>query len=81
MFPGMNEYQFATFFIVVKQEQIKQELKTNILHMDIVIKSLYKFIVKNKKYILAKFTTQYDSLNDKEFFTSVINILKTVNNI
>ena len=76
MFSGMDEYQFAKFFVVAKQEQIGQKLEIKHLYMDMVIQTVYKFIIKNKKSILSKFANQYDSLYDKKFFNNIIFVLK-----
>jgi len=76
MFPDMDEYQFATFFVVAKQEQIGQELEIKHLYMNMVIHTVYKFIMKNKKSILSKFANQYDSLYDKKFFNNIMSVLK-----
>lgn len=77
MFPHMDEYQFATFFIAINQERIKKELKIKQLCMVNAIKTVQKFVIRNKKNILAKFKSEYDSLSDKEFLISVINVLKS----
>ncbi len=73
----MDEYQFATFFIAINQERIKKELKIKQLCMVNAIKTVQKFVIRNKKNILAKFKSEYDSLSDKEFLISVINVLKS----
>ncbi len=72
----MSEYEFATFYVVIKQEQIKQDLQIKILYIESVIKIVAEFISKNKKCIQKKYKTQYDSLDDENFYSDVINILK-----
>ena len=55
LFPGMDEYLFAQFFVVIKQEQIKKELQIKQLYMDMVIKIVRDFILSKKSYIKTKF--------------------------
>ena len=76
LFPGMNEYQFAQFFVVVKQEEIKKELHIKQLYMDMVIKTVYDFVLNNKSYMENKFTSAYGTLADDDFFIEIINELK-----
>lgn len=77
MFRGMDEYQFAKFFVVIKQDEIKQELQLKKLLMENIIKTVQKFILINKKDIMKKFANQYDTLNDTEFFADIIKMLKS----
>ena len=76
MFSGMDEHQFATFFIVAKQEQIKQELNIDNLYLNNAITIIHEFILNNKDNILLRFQTQYDSLFDEDFFIFFITLLK-----
>ena len=75
MFSGMDEYQFAEFFVAIKQQKISQELNIKNLYINMVINIVYKFIIKNKTSILLKFANQYDSLYDEEFFNNIISVL------
>ena len=76
MFPGMSEAEFATFFVVAKQDKIKQYLNIEHLYTDMAVKIVYKFVLKNEIDIQNKFTNQYDSLFDENFFMIIINLLK-----
>ena len=76
IFPGMDEHDFATFFIVVKQDQIKQELNIKKLYIEMAIKTVYDFVLKNKDNIQSKFKNQYDKLFDDGFYADIIKLLK-----
>ncbi len=76
LFPGMDEYLFAQFFVVIKQEQIKKELQIKQLYMDMVIKTVFDFVVNKKSYIKTKFKSAYDTLEDNDLFVDIINALK-----
>ena len=76
IFPGMSEYQFATFIVVVKQEQIKKDLKIKMLYMETVIKTVSEFISKNKEFIQTQYKNQYACLDDENFYFNVINFLQ-----
>ena len=76
LFPGMDEYLFAEFFIVIKQEQIKKELQIKQLYMDMVIKIVCDFILNKKSYIKTKFKNAYDTLEDDDLLVDIINVLK-----
>ena len=76
LFPGMDEYLFAQFFVVIKQEQIKKELQIKQLYMDMVIKIVRDFILSKKSYIKTKFKNAYDTLEDDDLLVDIINVLK-----
>lgn len=76
LFPGMSEYQFATFFVVSKQEQIAQDLQIKNLCIYTAIKTVTKFILRTRYSIQSKYENQYDSLDDEIFYTDVLNVLK-----
>ena len=80
MFPGMDEYRFATFLVCAQKEKIQKELDIDELYTDMAIKIVYKYILKNKKIIQSKFTNQYDCLFDTDFFWALINLLKKAKN-
>ena len=72
----MSETSFATFFVVAKQAEIKKELNINKLYLDMVVKVVSEFVVRNKQEIQSRFQNQYDALFDEEFLVNIINILK-----
>lgn len=76
IFRGMSETSFATFFVVAKQAEIKKELNINKLYLDMVVKVVSEFVVRNKQEIQSRFQNQYDALFDEEFLVNIINILK-----
>ena len=76
LFPGMDEYLFAQFFVVIKQEQIKKELQIKQLYMDMVIKTVCDFVLNKKSYIETKFKNAYDTLEDDDLLVDIINVLK-----
>ena len=76
MFPGMSEYQFATFIVVAKQDKIKKELKIDCLYTEMAAKLVYEFIINNKINIKNKFSNQYECLFDECFLKDIINLLK-----
>ena len=72
----MDEYEFAKFFVIAKQDKIKQKLQIKHLYTENIIQIVYTFIIEHKKEISDKFVNQYDSLKNKNFFKEIITVLQ-----
>lgn len=71
----MDENQFAYYFFILHQKQIKQDLQIKYIDTDITVQTIADFIRKNN--MLQKFKKCQDLIHNKKIYSKIIYGLQT----